>query len=65
MNQFTIYYICTLKCHKEAPCVAILNKQKCKLFSFTKSENRRVKQVLPGGVGTMGRGKVGGRGVGG
>jgi hypothetical protein len=35
--------------YKETPCVAILNKQKCHLFSSTKSENRRVEQVLPGG----------------
>jgi hypothetical protein len=34
--------------------VAILNKQKCHFFSYTKSEYRRVEQVLPGGVGTGG-----------
>jgi hypothetical protein len=27
-------------------CIAILNKQKCHFFSFTKSENRRAEQVL-------------------
>jgi hypothetical protein len=35
---------------KETPCVAILNKQKCHFFSFTKSENRRVEEVLAGGL---------------
>jgi hypothetical protein len=28
-------------------CVASLNKQKCHILSFTKSDNRRVEQVLP------------------
>jgi hypothetical protein len=35
--------------HKETPCVAILNKQKCHLFSFTKLDNRIEEQALPGG----------------
>jgi hypothetical protein len=35
--------------------LAVLNKQKCHFFSFTKSENRRAEQVLPGRVGTSGR----------
>jgi hypothetical protein len=26
--------ICTWKCHKETPCVATLNKQKCHFFSY-------------------------------
>jgi hypothetical protein len=34
--------------------VAILNKQKHNFFLFTKSENRRAEQVLPG---TSGRGE--------
>jgi hypothetical protein len=44
------------KCHKETPCVAILKDAKNVIFfSSTKSENRRVKQVLPGlGVGCGG-----------
>jgi hypothetical protein len=37
--------------------VAILNKQKCHFFSFTKLENRRAQQVLPEGFGTSGRGE--------
>jgi hypothetical protein len=37
-----------MKCHKETPCVAILNKN-VTFFSFTKSENRRAEQVLPSG----------------
>jgi hypothetical protein len=50
--------------HRETPCVAILNKQKCHFspFSSTKLENRRTEQVLPGagggGVGTSGREEV-------
>jgi hypothetical protein len=32
-------------------------------FSFTKSENRRVEQVLPGGIGATGRGAGGGERV--
>jgi hypothetical protein len=56
----------TWKCHKETPCIAILNKPKCHFFSsFTKSENRRVEQVLSGGVGTSGRGRRWEKGVGG
>jgi hypothetical protein len=40
------------------PCIAILNKQKWHFFfSFTKSENRRVEQVLP----ARGRGCTSGR----
>jgi hypothetical protein len=44
----------TWKCHKKTPCGAILNKQKCHSFllPIKKSENRRVKQVLPEGLGT-------------
>jgi hypothetical protein len=37
---------------------------KCLFFSFTKSENRRVEQVLPGVVGTIGRGEEVGKGHG-
>jgi hypothetical protein len=32
MNQFKLQYIYTQKCHKETPCIAILNKQKCHSF---------------------------------
>jgi hypothetical protein len=41
------------KCHKETPCVATLNKQKC---LFSKLEDRKVKQVLSGGVVPVGGG---------
>jgi hypothetical protein len=34
-------------------------------FSYTKLENRRVKQVLPAGVSTSGKGKSWGNGEGG
>jgi hypothetical protein len=34
VKQFRLYYIYTWKCHKETPCVAILNKQKCLFFFF-------------------------------
>jgi hypothetical protein len=58
MNQIGLQYIPTYKCHKEAPCVAILNKQKCLFFlSFAKSENRKAEQALPWGVDTSGRGE--------
>jgi hypothetical protein len=33
-------------------------KQKRHFFFFIKTENRRAEQVLPGGVGTSGRGEV-------
>jgi hypothetical protein len=33
-------------------------------FSFTKSENRRMEQVLPGGLGTSGRVEEVGKGCG-
>jgi hypothetical protein len=51
---------------QDTPHVAILNKQKCHFFSFTKSENRRAEQVLPGGggVGTRRRCKEVGKGCG-
>jgi hypothetical protein len=46
---------------QETPYIVILNKQKYHffffLFSYTKSEKRKMEQVLPGGVGTDGRGK--------
>jgi hypothetical protein len=45
----------------ETPHVAILNKQKCHFFFFficyTKSENRRVKKVMSGRIGSSGRGE--------
>jgi hypothetical protein len=51
------------KCHKETPCVAILNKNVF-FFSFTKLENRRAEQVLPGrGVGNSVRGRRWGKGM--
>jgi hypothetical protein len=43
MNQFR-FYIYIWKCHKKILCVAILNKQKCHFFSFTKSVTRRPEQ---------------------
>jgi hypothetical protein len=43
-------------CHKETPCVAILNK--CHFSSVTKSKNRRVDQgPIWVRVGTSGRGE--------
>jgi hypothetical protein len=40
------------------------NKQKCNFFSFsfTKSENRRAEQVLPGVLSTSGHGEEVGKG---
>jgi hypothetical protein len=49
---------------QETPCASILNKQKYIYFSFTESENRRVEQVLPVGVGTSGRWEDVGKGCG-
>jgi hypothetical protein len=57
MNQIRLQYIYTWKCHKETPGVAVFHKQKCHFFPFTKLENRKAEQVLPGDVGTSGRGK--------
>jgi hypothetical protein len=34
-----------------------LKQTKMSFFSFTKLENKRAEQVLPGGVGTSGRGR--------
>jgi hypothetical protein len=52
MNKLGLQCTYTWKCHKETPCIAILNKQKCHFFSFTKLKNRRAEQVLPQGVGS-------------
>jgi hypothetical protein len=46
----------------ETPCMAILNKQKYRVFPFTKSENRRTEQVLPGRFDTSGREEEVGKG---
>jgi hypothetical protein len=58
-----------VECQKETPCVAVLNKQNVifflLFFSYTKSENRRAEQVLPGEAGTGGSGEEGGNGEGG
>jgi hypothetical protein len=37
MDQFGLSYIYTWKCHKETPCIAILNKQKYLFFFFFKN----------------------------
>jgi hypothetical protein len=47
MKLFGLKYIYTRKCHHETPCVAISTNKKW-LFFFTKAENRKAKQVLPG-----------------
>jgi hypothetical protein len=60
MSQFKLEFIYTWKCHKETPCIAILNNEKYH-FLKTQLENRRVEQVLPRGVGTSGRGEDVGR----
>jgi hypothetical protein len=54
-------YIYTWKCHKETPCIDILNKQKCHFFPFSKSESRRAGQVLSEGLEAVGRGGYGER----
>jgi hypothetical protein len=64
MNQLELYYLYTWKYYKETPCVAFYLKQaKMSCFSFflfssTKLENRRKEEVLAGGIGTSGKGKV-------
>jgi hypothetical protein len=55
MNQFGLYYIYIGKCYNETPCITILNKQK---YLFTKTDDRKVKQVLIGGVVPVGGGKI-------
>jgi hypothetical protein len=37
-----------LKCHKDTPYIAILNKQKCHFISYTKLETRIAELVLSG-----------------
>jgi hypothetical protein len=63
MNQFR-FYIYIWKCHKKILCVAILNKQKCHFFSFTKSggQNRVlfVGRLIPVGVEKRWRKDMGG-----
>jgi hypothetical protein len=49
--------------HEETPCVAILSKQKCHYFSFTKLEHRRAEQVLSGALVPVGVGKRRGKDV--
>jgi hypothetical protein len=44
-----------MEMYKETPSIAILNKQKCQFFSFTKLENRKAEQILSGALGTRGR----------
>jgi hypothetical protein len=56
-------YIYIWKCHDKAPCVAILNKQKCHFFK-KKSENKKVKQLLSGEDGTSRREEEVGKGYG-
>jgi hypothetical protein len=43
MNQFRLQYIYTWKCHNETPCTSF----------FSKTENRKVKQVLSEGLVTV------------
>jgi hypothetical protein len=57
MNQFRQKYTYIWKCHEETSYIAILNKERCHFFSFTKSEKRRVMQVMPVGFDTSGRGE--------
>jgi hypothetical protein len=40
MNKFEILYIYTWKCHKETPCRAILNRQKCSLTTTKKKKKK-------------------------
>jgi hypothetical protein len=46
-----------MKCHNETPCIANLDKQKMSFFS--KTENKKAKQVLFRGLPVGGRGYKG------
>jgi hypothetical protein len=57
--MWVIIYIYTWKCHKEMPCVALLNKQKCHFFSFYKirEQEGRTGAVWEGGLVPVGGGR--------
>jgi hypothetical protein len=57
-----MYIYITRKCHKETPCVAILNKQKYHFF-FYKIGEHKGGTVPACGIGTSGRGRMWGKGV--
>jgi hypothetical protein len=46
-----------MKMSQENSLYSYLKQTNIPFFSFTKSENRRAKQVLPRGVGMSGKGK--------
>jgi hypothetical protein len=46
-----------LEVPKENPVSSYLDQTKMLFFSFTKPENKRAEQILPGGVGTSGSGE--------
>jgi hypothetical protein len=48
----------------KTPFIAILNKQKCHFFTFTKSENRMAEQALSGGLVSVGAERMCGKGRG-
>jgi hypothetical protein len=63
INQFGSQYIYTRQCHKETPCVAILNKQKYNFFSFFFYKIREQEGKTGWkGVGTSRRREVVGKG---
>jgi hypothetical protein len=51
MIQFWLYYIYTLKCHRKLPVLLSYTNKHVFFLSFSKSENKQVEQVLPGGGG--------------
>jgi hypothetical protein len=62
INQFRLYYIYTWKSHNEIPYIGIISKQKC---LFSKMKDRKVKQILSGGLVPVRGGRLQGNGAGG
>jgi hypothetical protein len=60
MNEFGLKYIYTWKCHKETPCIDILNKQKCHFFFYNIREQED-RTSLVWGLVPVGRARCGER----
>jgi hypothetical protein len=56
----------TWKCHKETPCIAILNKNVIFFFyKIREQESGKMEQVLSEGVVAVGEQRMWGKGIGG
>jgi hypothetical protein len=62
MNQLRLQYMYTWKCHKETPCVSILNKNVIFFIYKIREQKGGTRPAWVGGIG--GRGKVVGKGPG-